>query len=289
VVLPDESSIFCPGDAGWLRAQADCEATKSCNAGVYFDELVCHLNDKVNRSTFEDFKWEIQGLWQPYCAINRGIFVLQPGNSGWKNHTYSCGALPTDWGMDNIGDLVNAEVDVALHALDGTQPPSPLHPICLRRPGGVGRLGRSDASTAAGVCVGMTLGLPPQPTSRLCSTPLIRSSATPATSTDWLPSHATTRACHRAAATPQQHLSPVRPGGGAELSGWCLAPLCSGPGSLNISRHDPWKYTPWAHKLRTVCCLPFAFGGLSGIARPSARSAWKEGGRGKGGGTTLDR
>jgi hypothetical protein len=99
--------------------QANCEDTKTCNAGVYFDELVCHLNSKVNASTFEAFKWEIQGLWQPYCAINRGIFVLAPGNDGWENHTYSCGTLPTDWGIDNIGDLVNADVNVALHALDG--------------------------------------------------------------------------------------------------------------------------------------------------------------------------
>eukprot|EP01048_Picozoa_sp_COSAG05_P024486 COSAG05_NODE_5782_length_1090_cov_0.762866_1_plen_286_part_01 len=107
-----------------LRAAAvsdpppECEAKGSCNAGVYFDELVCRLNPKVNATTFEAFKWEIQGLWQPYCAINRGIFVMQPGNPGWENHTYSCGTLPPDWGITNIGALVNAPVETALKALD---------------------------------------------------------------------------------------------------------------------------------------------------------------------------
>lgn len=118
-----EQALRATRDELQAQALADpsapaCEAKGSCNAGVYIDELVCRLNDKVNASTFESFKWEIQGLWEYFCAINRGIFVLQPGNPGWENHTYSCGTLPKDWNIDNIGNLVLADVPVALHALD---------------------------------------------------------------------------------------------------------------------------------------------------------------------------
>lgn len=91
---------------------ASCPFRRGCAR-----KLRCSIS-QVNATTFETFKWEIQGLWQPYCAINRGIFVLQPGNPGWENHTYSCGTLPADWGITNIGDLVNAPVETALKALD---------------------------------------------------------------------------------------------------------------------------------------------------------------------------
>ena len=91
----------------------------AANAGVYLDNLRCGINQKINASTFQSFTGEIQGLWQPFCAINRGIFVLQPGNPGWENQTYSCGRLPDAWNIGNdIGKLITHEVPVAMHALD---------------------------------------------------------------------------------------------------------------------------------------------------------------------------
>ena len=72
----------------------------------------------MNETTFKSFKEEILGLWEPFCAINRGIFVLTDNSSESKNQTYSCGTLPETWDMDDIGELVGAEPKKALYALD---------------------------------------------------------------------------------------------------------------------------------------------------------------------------
>jgi glucan 1,3-beta-glucosidase len=88
------------------------------NAGVYMSDLKCILDPKVNETTFKSFKEEILGLWEPFCAINRGIFVLTDNSSESKNQTYSCGTLPETWDMDDIGELVGAEPKKALYALD---------------------------------------------------------------------------------------------------------------------------------------------------------------------------
>jgi|EP01049_Picozoa_sp_SAG25_P008265 hypothetical protein len=116
VLLLGVSAQGAPGGGAAALASMGAPAT---NPGVYMDDLRCGLDPKINASTFVSYKGEIQGLWQPYCADNRGIFVLQPGNPGWENETYSCGKLPAPWGIgNNIGQLVNQEVPVALHALD---------------------------------------------------------------------------------------------------------------------------------------------------------------------------
>lgn len=88
------------------------------NTGVYMSDLKCILDPKVNASTFKDLKQEILGLWEPFCAINRGIFVLTDNSTESKNKTYSCGTLPETWGMTDIGELVGAEPEKGLYALD---------------------------------------------------------------------------------------------------------------------------------------------------------------------------
>ena len=88
------------------------------NAGVYLSDLKCILDPKVNASTFADYKQEILGLWEPYCAINRGIFVLTDNTTEAVNNTYSCGTLPDDWGFGDIGELVGQPPEIGLHALD---------------------------------------------------------------------------------------------------------------------------------------------------------------------------
>eukprot|EP01051_Picozoa_sp_SAG22_P012934 SAG22_NODE_1395_length_4511_cov_3.492747_1_plen_372_part_00 len=84
------------------------------NAGQYISKLTCGLDPKVNASSWQSFRNEILGLWQPFCAINRGIFVTTPGDG----NTYSCGNLPASWGFKNIGQLVDQTPEVGLHALD---------------------------------------------------------------------------------------------------------------------------------------------------------------------------
>ena len=88
------------------------------NAGVYMSDLKCTLDPKVNVSTFKDYEEEIRGLWQPYCAINRGIFVLTDNSTEAKNNTYSCGTLPEDWGINDIGELTGMDPREGVRVLD---------------------------------------------------------------------------------------------------------------------------------------------------------------------------
>ena len=114
------SSLESMARSGSLRpahmTHTSADPGPNVNAGVYLDNLRCGLHPNVNLTSVEGYHGEIQGLWQPYCATNRGIFVLQPGNPGWENQTYSCGRLPTDWAIGNdIGKLINYPAPVALH------------------------------------------------------------------------------------------------------------------------------------------------------------------------------
>ena len=51
--------------------------------------------------------------------INPSIpVVLQPGNPGWENQTYSCGTLPEDWGINDIGELTGMDPREGVRVLD---------------------------------------------------------------------------------------------------------------------------------------------------------------------------
>ncbi|CAM9844822.1 unnamed protein product [Choristocarpus tenellus] len=75
----------------------------------------CELDPKLTEEDLPFFVKDIERVWGSACGRNRGVFVLDPPDG----HTYGCGNLPKEWGVEQVGDitdLTKTGADVALSA-----------------------------------------------------------------------------------------------------------------------------------------------------------------------------
>ncbi|CAM9592783.1 unnamed protein product, partial [Scytosiphon promiscuus] len=83
------------------------------NGGLDPVNFRCELDPKLTHEDLPFFIPDIQGTWGSACGRNRGVFVIDPPDG----HTYDCGKMPSDWGVESAGDITD---------LDKTQPATAL-------------------------------------------------------------------------------------------------------------------------------------------------------------------